>query len=155
MCGVIVATGFPGSNFQKMAVVLTSPRITVSWWGTNLIQKFQAKKMCSTWPFGSMSTTIWFLVVDGGSGLWIISVYGTPFPTGTADQANFYLCEAAITIVSVSRLSSQCSSPCKESGKTIARDKPVSTFECTRKHFEHGYNVTTIIMYWNILWSWR
>ena len=25
-----VATGFPGINFQKMAVVLTSPRITVS-----------------------------------------------------------------------------------------------------------------------------
>ena len=26
----IVATGFPGINFQKMAVVLTSPRIIVS-----------------------------------------------------------------------------------------------------------------------------
>ena len=25
--------------------------------------------------------------------------------------------------------------------KTIARDKPVSTFECTRKHLEHGYNI--------------
>ena len=25
-----VTTGFPGVNFQKMAVVLTSPRITVS-----------------------------------------------------------------------------------------------------------------------------
>ena len=25
--------------------------------------------------------------------------------------------------------------------KTIARDKPVSTFECTRKHYEHGYNI--------------
>ena len=40
----------------------------------------------------------WFLVVDGGSGLWIISVYGTPFPTGTGDLDNSYLCEAAITI---------------------------------------------------------
>ena len=40
----------------------------------------------------------WFLVVDGGSGLWIISVYGTPFPTGTADQVNSYLREAAISI---------------------------------------------------------
>ena len=40
----------------------------------------------------------WFLVVDGGSGLWFISVYGTPFPTGTADQDNSYLREAAITI---------------------------------------------------------
>ena len=27
--------------------------------------------------------------------------------------------------------------------KTIARDKPVSTFECTRKHYEHGYNMAT------------
>ena len=40
----------------------------------------------------------WFLVVDGGSGLLIISVYGTPFPTGTADQVNSYLREAAISI---------------------------------------------------------
>ena len=31
MCPMmIVATGFPGYNFQKMALVLTSPRITVS-----------------------------------------------------------------------------------------------------------------------------
>ena len=40
----------------------------------------------------------WFLMIDGGSGLWIISVYGTPFPTGTADQVNSYLREAAISI---------------------------------------------------------
>ena len=38
------------------------------------------------------------LVVDGGSGFWYISVYGTPFPTGTADQVNSYLCGAAITV---------------------------------------------------------
>ena len=40
----------------------------------------------------------WFLVVDGGSGLWFTTVYGTPFPTGTADQVNSYLHEAAITV---------------------------------------------------------
>ena len=40
----------------------------------------------------------WFLVVEGGSGLWITMVYGTPFPTGTADQVNSYLREAAITV---------------------------------------------------------
>ena len=40
----------------------------------------------------------WFLVADGGSGLRIIGVYGTPFPTGTADQDNSYLREAAISI---------------------------------------------------------
>jgi hypothetical protein len=39
-----------------------------------------------------------FLVVDGGSGLRFISVYGTPFPTGTADLDNSYLCEAAVII---------------------------------------------------------
>ena len=41
----------------------------------------------------------WFLVADGGSGLWIISFYGTPFPTGTADLDNSYLREASIMIV--------------------------------------------------------
>ena len=40
----------------------------------------------------------WFLVLHRGSGLWIISVYGTPFPTGTTDLDNSYLHEAAITI---------------------------------------------------------
>ena len=40
----------------------------------------------------------WFLMVDGGSGLWIISVYGTPIPIGTADQVNSYLREAAIAV---------------------------------------------------------
>ena len=47
-----------------------------------------------------------FLVVDGGSGLRIISVYGTPFPTGTSDQDNSYLREAAITITWFAGLSS-------------------------------------------------
>ena len=39
-----------------------------------------------------------FLVVEGGSGLRIISVYGTSFPTGTADLDNSYLHEAAIIV---------------------------------------------------------
>ena len=56
----------------------------------------------------------WFLVVDGGSNLWIISVYGTPFPTGTADQVNSYLREAAISIEWVPGLASRRSSPCKK-----------------------------------------
>ena len=30
-------------TLQKMTLMLTSPRITVSWWGTNLIQEFQAR----------------------------------------------------------------------------------------------------------------
>ena len=40
----------------------------------------------------------WFLVADGGSGLWFICDYGTLFPIGTADLDNSYLCEAAIII---------------------------------------------------------
>ena len=48
----------------------------------------------------------WFLVVDGGSGLWFICVNGTPFPTRTADQDNSYLREAAITFTWVLGLSS-------------------------------------------------
>ena len=82
-------------------------------------------------------------MVEGGSVLWIISVYGTPIPTGTADQVNSYLREAAISIEWFLGLASCRFSPSKKNlAKTIARDKPVSTFECTRKHYEHGYNIT-------------
>ena len=73
--------------------------------------------MCSTRPFWPMSTTIWFLVVDGGSGLWIYNVYAILFPTGTADQDNSYLREAAITFAWVPGLSSRRSSPRKKSGQ--------------------------------------
>ena len=45
-----------------------------------------------------MSTTTGLLVAEGGSSLRVTSVYGTPFPTGTADQVNSYLREAAITV---------------------------------------------------------
>jgi len=44
---------------------------------------------------GLWSTT-GFLVVYGGSGSWISSIYGTPFPTGTADLVNSYLHTAAL-----------------------------------------------------------
>ena len=57
------------------------------------------------------------LVVDGGSGLRDISVYGTPFPTGTANQVNSYLREAVVTIAWVPGLTSQRSSPRKKSGQ--------------------------------------
>ena len=67
-------------------------------------------------------------MIDGGSGLWIIGDYGTPFPTGTADRDNSYLREAAISIEWVPGLASRRSSPCEQNlAKTIARDKPVST----------------------------
>lgn len=55
---ICVTTGFPGNKFPEKTVVLISPRITVSWWGSNLIQKFQAEnKICSTRPFWLVSTT--------------------------------------------------------------------------------------------------
>ena len=37
--------------------------------------------------------------------------------------------------------------------KTIARDKPVSTFECTRKHQEHGYNISRVIKFRKIFYD--
>ena len=81
-------------------------------------------------------------MVDGGSGLWFISVYGTPFPTGTADLDNSYLREAAITIAWVWGCHRNAPLHARYLAKTIARDKPVSTFECTSKHYEHRYNIT-------------
>ena len=62
-----------------------------------MIQKFQAKiqdlkyKTIVVYEYNKRC-----LVVDGGSGLRNISVYGTPFPTGTADLDNSYLREAAL-----------------------------------------------------------
>ena len=83
----------------------------------------------------------WFLVVDGGSGLWFIVVYGTAISTGTADLDNSYLREAAITIDWVPGLSSQRSSPSKKSGQDNSQGQASEYFECTRKHYEHGYNI--------------
>ena len=80
-------------------------------------------------------------MADGGSGLWYISAYGTPFPTGTADLDNSYLREAAITIAYVPGLSSQCSSPRKKFGQDNSQGQASEYFECTRKHYEHGYNI--------------
>ena len=70
----------------------------------------------------------WFLVVGGGSGLWFICVYGTPFPTRTADQDNSYLRGAAIIIMLRFRgCHRNASLHARNLAKTIARDKPVST----------------------------
>ena len=83
-------------------------------------------------------------MVDGGSGLWFISVYGTPFPTGTAELDNSYLRETDITIAWVLGLSSQRSSPSKKFGQDNSQGQAIEYFECTRKHYEHGYNITTM-----------
>ena len=85
-------------------------------------------------------------MADGGSGLWSFSVYGTPLPTGTTDLDNSYLREAAITIAWVPGLSSQRSSPCKKYGQGNSQGQASDYFECTRKHYEHGYNIQIIIM---------
>ena len=54
--------------------------------------------MGSTRPFWPMSTTNGLIVAEGGSDLRITSIYGTQFPSGTADQDNSYLREAAISV---------------------------------------------------------
>ena len=81
-------------------------------------------------------------MVGGGSGLCIISVYGTPFPTGTADQVNSYLREAAISIEWVPGLASRRSSRARKSGQDNSQGQANEYFECTRKHCEHRYNIT-------------
>ena len=64
-----------------------------------MIQKFQAKIQNLQYKtILAYEYNIRLLVIDGGSGLWIISVMGLHFPTGTADQDNSYLREAAITV---------------------------------------------------------
>ena len=60
--------------------------------------------------------------------MWNISVHGTPFPTGIADQVNSYLREAAIPLLRFEYCCHGRSSPRKKDlAKIIARDKPVST----------------------------
>ena len=72
----------------------------------------------------------WFLKVDGGSGLWYISVYGTPiFTRLLSPLLRFRGCHHNAPLHA------------RNLAKTIARDKPVSTFECTRKHHENRYNI--------------
>ena len=68
-----------------------------------------------------------FLAVDGGSGSGTSSVYGTPFPTRTADQDNSYLREATISIVKFRGCHRNAPLHARNLAKTIARDKPVST----------------------------
>ena len=80
-------------------------------------------------------------MVDGGSGLRNISVYETPFPTGTADLDNSYLRAAAILIAYVPGLSSLCSSPSEKSGQANSQGQASEYFECTRKHHENRYNI--------------
>ena len=80
---------------------------------------------------------------DDGSGLWIISVNGTPIPTGTADQVNSYLREAAITVAEVPGLSARSLLSAQEkSGQDNSQGQASEYFECTRKHYEHRYNIT-------------
>ena len=40
------------------------------------------------------------------------------------------------------------SSPCKKSGQDNSQGQASEYFECTRKHYEHGYNIT--MMFRNI-----
>ena len=85
----------------------------------------------------------WFLVVDGGSGLWNISVYGTPFPTGTADQVKFLSSRGCYLHWVVSRAGiASLLSVQEKSGQDNSQGQASEYFECTRKHYEHRYNIT-------------
>ena len=84
------------------------------------------------------------LVVDGGSGLWIISVYGTPIPTGTADQVNSYLREAAISVVRFRGCHRVAPLRARKSGQDNSQGQASEYFECTRKHYEHRHNMTVM-----------
>ena len=67
---------------------------------------------------------------------------GLHFPREQLTRLNSYLCEAAITIDWVPGLSSQCSSPSKKSVQDNSQGQASEYFECTRKHYEHEYNIT-------------
>ena len=94
-----VGTDSPGIISKKWPLCSPAPGLLLADEAPTCYRNSKQKyKMCSTRPLWLMSTSNGFLVVDGGSGLWIISVYGTPIPIGTADQVNSYLREAAITV---------------------------------------------------------
>ena len=91
-------------------------------------------------------------MIDGGSGVRIISVYGTPIPTGTTDQVNSYLREAAITVAEVPGLSARSLLSAQE--KSGQDNSQGQASESTRKHYEHRYNITmTCTKYYKLMTS--
>ena len=82
-----------------------------------------------------------FLVADGESGFGHVGACGTPFPTGTADQVNSYLREAAISIEWFRGWHRVAPLRARKSGQDNSQGQASEYFECTRKHLEHRYNI--------------
>ena len=86
----------------------------------------------------------WFLVVDGRSGLWIISVYGLHFPREQLTMLTPIFARLLSPLCGFRGCHHGCSSPRKKSGQDNSQGKASEYFECTRKHYEYGYNITTM-----------
>ena len=69
----------------------------------------------------------WFLVVEGGSGLWIISVYGLHFPREQLTRLTPIFARLLSPLCGFRAGIASLLSVQENLAKTIARDKPVST----------------------------
>ena len=120
---------------QKMAFVLTSPRITVSWWDTNLIQEFQAryKKYVVQDHCG---LGVQHLVANGWGRkrLETSASMGLHFPQEQLTRITPIFARLQMSTRRFRGCRRNAYLQARNLAKTIARDKPVSTFECTRKH---------------------
>ena len=74
-------------------------------------------------------------MVDDGSDSWITNIDGTPFPRERLTWITPISHDCYPQILGCG-VSSQYSSMDHDLAKTIAKDKLVSTFECSRKHDE-------------------
>src|SRR3954470_24245877 len=83
----------------------------------------------------------WFLVVEGGSGLWITTAMGLHFPREQLTRLTPISARLLTPLLRFPRLSSQRSSPSKQSGQDNNQGQTSEYFECTRKHYEHGNNI--------------
>ena len=126
-----------------MALVLTSPRITGSWWGTNLIQKIQAKyEICSTRPFWPVSTTNGFYWLLAEAVCETSVSIGLHFPREQLTRLTPIFARLLSPLLRFRGCHHGRSSPRKKSGQDNSQGQASEYFECTRKHYEHRYNVT-------------
>ena len=144
--------GFPGNKFPEKTVVLISPRITVRWWGSKLIQKLQAKyKICSTRPFWPMSTTLGFQWLMAEAVCGSSASMGLHFPQEQLTRITPIFARLLSPLHGF-RAGVAMLSPRKESGQDNSHGQASEYFECTRKHYEHGWDVIMLEIKWWSLW---